>query len=118
MPPSQSSGYSQTVQSAVHNSLSSGAAGGGTSASAQIAMLEDLRAYLGMFQERLIGFSENYQRKVDALDGSLLSEVHRRFVEEELEPARIIMANLGDLILDSSIPAVNRRIEQLEPLAQ
>ena len=79
----------------------------------QIMLLEDLKSYLNTFQERLLGVSENYQKKVDSLEGPILHEIHELFVNNELEPARQMISRLSALISDSSIPAVNRRIDQL-----
>lgn len=86
----------------------------GMNAAEQIQHLEDLISYLGQFQERLMGVSSNYQRKVDALDGPVLQDIHQQFVADELEPARALIAQLVDLIEGSSVPAVRRRIRQWE----
>jgi len=85
-----------------------------TSAEEQIGLLEELKSYLNRFQENLLAVSDKYQNKVDSLDSTLLQDIHRKFLEEELQPARDMISKLCDLINESSLPAVQKRIGQLE----
>jgi hypothetical protein len=82
----------------------------------QIELLYNLKQYLTDFQERLLGVSANYQRKVDALhnEGGMMDEIHRDFVEQQLEPTRMLIARLVEHIGDNDIPAVQTMIQRLE----
>jgi len=86
-----------------------------TSFAHQIELLLNLKQYLLDFQERLLGVSANYQRKVDALHGAgLMDETYRDFVEREVETTRAMITRLVDNIGASDIPAVEREIAYLE----
>lgn len=108
------SGSTSPTSSSTISSTGASTMSSATSAEEQIQLLEDLKSYLNNFQEKLIGVSANYRRKADSLDGSLLREVHQQFVETEVDPACELIVKLADMIADSSIPAVERRIQQLE----
>jgi hypothetical protein len=88
-----------------------------TSYAYQIELLENLKQYLTDFQERLLAVSANYQRKVDALhdEGGLMDETYRDFVEQQLEPTRVMIARLVEHIGNYDIPAVQNEINYLEP---
>lgn len=87
-----------------------------TSYAHQIELLEELKKYLGDFQERLMGVSANYQRKVDALhsEGGLMDETYRDYVEQQLEPTLTLISKLVEHIEDNDIPAVLSEIAELE----
>lgn len=87
-----------------------------TSFSHQIDLLQNLKSYLAEFQERLMGVSANYQRKVDTLhqEGGMMDETYRDFVEQQLEPTRANISRLVDHIGVNDIPAVERAIAYLE----
>lgn len=84
----------------------------------QIQLLQELENYLANFQEKLLGVSANYQRKVDALksDGNLLSNIHRDYSVSQLEPTRASLAKVVEQISDNDIPAIKRYIAWLESL--
>ena len=82
----------------------------------QIELLENLNQYLENFQERLLGVSANYQKKVGELhEGGLMDETHRDFVEQQLEPTQAMIQQLIEHIGDNNLPAVKREIAYLEP---
>jgi hypothetical protein len=84
----------------------------------QIQLLEGLETYLTNFQEKLLGVFASYQRKVDALksEGNLLSNIHRDYSEQQLEPIRASLTNVVEQISDNDIPAIKRYIAWLESL--
>ena len=88
-----------------------------TSYAYQIELLQHLKQYLADFQERLLGVSANYQRKVDELhgEGGWMDETHRDFAENQLDVTRAMIANLVNHIAENDIPAVEREIGRLEP---
>ena len=81
----------------------------------QIELLQNLQSYLGEFQERLLGVSSNYARKVDNLraDGMML-ETYERYAENELQETQQLILRLVDHISQSDIPAVKRAVELCE----
>lgn len=87
-----------------------------TSYAHQIELLQHLQGYLAEFQERLMGVSANYQRKVDTLhsEGGLMDETHRDFTDQCLGPTRALIDRLVQHIGDNDIPAVQREITFLE----
>ena len=86
-----------------------------TSFSHQIELLQQLKQYLGDFQERLLGVSANYQRKVDELHGAgMMDETYARYVENELAQTQAMIARLVEHISLSDIPKVEREISYLE----
>ena len=92
--------------------------GGGmasTSFSHQIELLLQLKQYLGDFQDRLLGVSANYQRKVDALHGAgMMDETYARYVEIELAQTQDLIKRLVDHIDANDIPKVESEISYLE----
>lgn len=84
----------------------------------QIELLTGLKSYLENFQEKLLGVSENYQRKVDALESedNLISNIHRNYSEQQLEPTRNSLSNIVNQISDNDIPAIENYIAWLEAL--
>lgn len=84
----------------------------------QLELLHSLKNYLENFQEKLLGVSENYQRKVDALESenNLISNIHRNYSEQQLEPTRNALSNVVNQISDNDIPAIERYIAWLESI--
>ena len=86
-----------------------------TSFSHQIELLQQLKQYLGNFQERLMGVSGSYQHKVDELHGAgMMDETHARYVANELAQTQALIARLVEHISASDIPTVEREIRYLE----
>ena len=103
------------VQATTHSTLSGGSSMAATSFSHQIELLQQLKQYLGDFQERLMGVSGNYQRKVDELHGAgMMDETHARYVANELAQTKALIARLVEHISASDIPTVEREIRYLE----
>jgi hypothetical protein len=119
-----------SVGQQVHDVLYSGAAAGtssttnskgnqsmsqGTSYAEQIELLQQLQAYLGEFQERLLGVSANYARKVDGLRAAgMMRETYEHYVDNELQETQQFIRRLVDHISQSDIPAVKRAVEHCE----
>lgn len=86
-----------------------------TSFSHQIELLLQLKQYLGDFQDRLLGVSANYQRKVDELHSAgMMDETYARYVENELVQTQSLIARLVDHIDANDIPKVESEISYLE----
>ena len=86
-----------------------------TSFSHQIELLQQLKHYLGDFQERLLGVSGNYQRKLDELHSAgMMDETYARYVATELAETQAFIARLVEHISHSDIPKVEREISYLE----
>jgi hypothetical protein len=82
----------------------------------QIDLLNQLKSFLGQFQERLKIESNNYKNKVDELHGEgLMDETYRDFVEQQLEPTRDQLKKLIEHIENEDIPAVEKAIRDIEP---
>lgn len=81
----------------------------------QIELLQNLRQYLLDFQERLDMVSQKYASKLEALhEAGLMDEIHRDFVEEQLEPTRAMIRHLINHIGYNDIPEVEKLISRLE----
>ncbi len=81
----------------------------------QIELLQNLQSYLGEFQERLLGVSSNYARKVDNLHAEgMMLETYERYAENELQETQQLIRRLVDHISQSDIPAVKRAVELCE----
>ena len=105
----------EQVQTATYSTLNGGSSMSATSFSHQIELLQQLKQYLGDFQERLMGVSGNYQRKVDELHGAgMMDETHARYVANELAQTQALIARLVEHISISDIPTVEREIRYLE----
>lgn len=103
------------VQTATHSTLSGGSSMAATSFSHQIELLQQLKHYLGDFQERLLGVSGNYQRKLDELHSAgMMDETYARYVATELAETQALIARLVEHISHSDIPKVEREISYLE----
>ena len=86
-----------------------------TSFAHQIDLLDELEKYLSDFQERLMGVSANYQRKVDGLhQAGMMGETYYRYVENELAQTQAMIAKLVEHISASDIPTVQGEIAYLE----
>lgn len=109
-PPSEPTGTVSTTNTKGGQAMSQG-----TSYSEQIELLQQLQAYLGEFQEKLLGVSANYSRKVDALrESGMMLETYNHYVENELQATQQLILRLVDHISQSDIPAVKRAIEHCE----
>lgn len=105
----------EQVKATTYSTLNGGSSMSATSFSHQIELLQQLKQYLGDFQERLLGVSANYQRKVDELHGAgMMDETYIRYVENELAQTQALIARLVDHISASDIPKVEREISYLE----
>lgn len=103
------------VQTATHSTLRGGSSMSATSFSHQIELLQNLKQYLGDFQERLLGVSANYQRKVDELHGAgMMDETYARYVENELAQTQDLIRRLVEHIDANDIPKVESEISYLE----
>lgn len=81
----------------------------------QIELLQNLRQYLLDFQERLDMVSKKYASKLEELhDAGLMDEIHRDFLEEQLEPTRNTIRHLINHIGYNDIPEVEKLISRLE----
>jgi hypothetical protein len=86
-----------------------------TSFAHQIDLLVELNQYLGDFQERLMGVSANYQRKVDALhQAGMMDETYYRYVENELAQTQALIAKLVEHISANDMPRVRSETAYLE----
>lgn len=87
-----------------------------TSLAHQIELLENLKSYLMEFQERLIGVSANYERKLDNLysEGGMIDEFHARYMENAVVPVQEKIRELVDQIEGNDLPAVRQLIEYLQ----
>jgi hypothetical protein len=106
----------QTITQSISQTTGGHSMSGDQNLAHQIELLQHLKAYLGEFQERLLGVSANYQRKVDHLhdEARLMDESYRRLVEHGLEPTRSLIRQLVDHISENDIPAVEREIAYYE----
>jgi hypothetical protein len=110
-----------TPDSTGPSSASSSSTTSGTSnmrAQEHLDLVNELIQYLSLLETRLDDISSKYQVKVDALDGALFAEMHQQYVEDELEPARALMTQLSEMIVDSSIPALKKRVVQLQSIVE
>ena len=105
----------EQVKAATYSTLNRGSSMSATSFSHQVELLQNLKQYLGDFQERLLGVAANYQRKVDELHGAgMMDETYARYIENELAQTQAMIARLVDHISASDIPTVEREISYLE----
>ncbi|WGZ92737.1 MAG: hypothetical protein QJT81_12840 [Candidatus Thiothrix putei] len=105
----------EQVKAATYSTLNRGSSMSATSFSHQVELLQNLKQYLGDFQERLLGVSANYQRKVDELHcAGMMDETYARYIENELAQTQAMIARLVDHISASDIPTVEREISYLE----
>lgn len=104
------------VQSTTHHVLSGESSmSSATSFAHQVELLQQLKQYLSDFQERLLGVSQNYQRKVEAQHmAGMMEETYERFVERELAETQTLIQRLVDHIGAEDIPAIEREIAYLE----
>ena len=102
------------VRDAVATTLTGNTMSDATSFSAQVALLEELKTYLGTFQDRLQGVSNNYQERVDQLhQAGMMNETYQRYVENELAQTQAMISRLVEHIGSSDIPKVSKEIDYL-----
>lgn len=110
----------ETATSSTHRNRQNQPANGGsmshsTSFRHQVELLQGLKQYLSDFQERLLGVSSNYQRKLDELHSAgLMDETYKRYVERELAETQAMIKRLVDHIDANDIPTVERETSYLE----
>jgi len=86
-----------------------------TSFAHQIELLQELKQYLSDFQDRLVGVSLKYQRKVEELhQAGMMDETYSRYTENELTETQALMARLVEHIDANDIPKVESEISYLE----
>lgn len=79
--------------------------------SAQSQLLSELRAYLLRFETGLNQAGTDYRQKIAHLEGMLMQEDHQGFEQNHLEPALRLIMQLRQLIMDESVPALERAIQ-------
>lgn len=108
------------VQAATHSTLSGGSSMSNEAADFkyQIQLLKELKQYLNDFQERLVGVSLKYQKKVEELrHAGLMKQTYERYVENELAETQALMIKLVEHIDNHDIPKVESEIAFLEQKA-
>ena len=81
----------------------------------QIQLLNELKQYLNTFQERLVGVSLQYQRKVEALrQAGMMKQTCERYLANEVAQTQALMIKLVEHIDTIDIPRVDTEIAYLE----
>lgn len=78
---------------------------------AQSQLLAELRAYLLRFETGLNQAGADYRQKIAHLEGMLMQEDHQGFEQNHLEPALQLIMQLRQLIMEESVPALERAIQ-------
>lgn len=105
------------VQATTHSTLSGGSSMSNDAADFhyQIQLLNELKQYLNTFQERLVGVSLQYQRKVEALrQAGMMKQTCERYLANEVAQTQALMIQLVEHIDTIDIPRVDTEIAYLE----
>ena len=80
----------------------------------QIELLQELQAYLRRFEAGLSKVDMDYRQKVEYLGGMMMREDHAEFIENHLSPAHALIIQLRQLIMEESVPALERVVQHLQ----
>lgn len=113
-PMSSSQQISHGVTSQVASIHDRGPGGSTLGYASQVELLQELRAYLLRFEAGLAKAGADYQQKVAYLEGMMMREDHAEFTENHLAPALMLMHQLRELLMEESVPALERVIGHLQ----
>jgi hypothetical protein len=79
----------------------------------QMELLMQLIAYLQSFEDGMQDAQAGYRQRVEELGQEMMVQDHRHFLEEHLQPAESLLNGLRALLINESVPYLQRKIDAL-----